>query len=477
MLDHTINKKNHMTSHIISTLISRIDSFPPLPTVATRVMELTADPDSSTQELMKVVNADQSLAIMILKMANSPFFGLSRNIDSLTQALTLLGFKEVRNMVLARAVFDSFKNVEHGHEFEIQQFWRHSFLCGLGARIIGVELRWVDLDFFVAGLIHDIGKLVMHMTFPLEYSRTIEAAGKVKQMAFKAEKGIFGVTHDEVGMMLLKRWMFPESLIAAVGYHHSPREAKAEPRFPIVIHAADILAHLDGLPGNFQAEGLPEGEYFGPEMVNLFQENGFEWDDATPSEIPESVGGAKGKRIRCFRAVFTVRGGWMATLLSRRFKICLMEKFGFWLSTIVSSCGSSPESCFANRVLRSYWRKMAKKAMEMVELCTPDCILLDVLMPKVHGQAFLSWLRKKHRTLPVFVVSGIEGQPGLVAAMEALGIAGWIPKPSNPKKIAKMIREAVAPFKETTDADLETTTSDDAPTEEMTQEEQKAPKP
>jgi len=284
-----------MTSHTISTLIFRIDNFPPLPTVASRIMELSADPESSTQDLMKVVNADQSLTIMILKMANSPFFGLSRNVDSLKQALTLLGFKEIRNMVLARAVFDSFKNVGQGNKFKIKQFWQHSFVCGVGAKIIGSDLRWTDNDFFVAGLIHDIGKLVMHMAFPIEFSKTIETTGQVRQMAFKAEKSIFGVTHDEIGMMLLKRWMFPESLIAAVGYHHRPREAKEETRCSLVVHAADMLAHLDELSGSFQTECSPDGEYFGLEVVNLFQEYGVEWSEVTTKKFLQKLAEQKEK--------------------------------------------------------------------------------------------------------------------------------------------------------------------------------------
>ncbi len=102
-----------------------------------------------------------------------------------------------------------------------------------------------------------------------------------------------------------------------------------------------------------------------------------------------------------------------------------------------------------------------EEAMGLIELCTPDCIVLDLLMPKVHGHGFLTWLRKKNKTLPVIVASGIDQQPGLVATMESLGIAGWVSKPSNPKKVAKMIRKAVEPDKETTSANLETTTPDD----------------
>jgi len=119
----------------------------------------------------------------------------------------------------------------------------------------------------------------------------------------------------------------------------------------------------------------------------------------------------------------------------------------------------------------------AEKAMGFIELCTPDCILLDVLMPKVHGHAFLSWLRKINRTLPVIVVSGIEQQPALVSAIEKLGIAGWVSKPSNPKEVAKMIRKAVESEKETTNTDLETTTPDEGQLEGNAKEEQKEKKP
>ena len=88
-----------------------------------------------------------------------------------------------------------------------------------------------------------------------------------------------------------------------------------------------------------------------------------------------------------------------------------------------------------------------EEAMGLIELCTPDCILLDVLMPKVHGQNFLSWLRKKHKDLPVIIVSGIEQKPALVSAMKQLGITGWISKPANPKEVAKRIWEVMRRYK------------------------------
>ena len=108
-----------MDSDTISTLTARIDSFPTLPTVVAEVIEITANPESSARDLMRVIESDQSLTTAILKIANSAFFGLARGVSSLQQALTVLGFTEIRNVVLARAVFSSFKNLRKDHQFNI----------------------------------------------------------------------------------------------------------------------------------------------------------------------------------------------------------------------------------------------------------------------------------------------------------------------------------------------------------------------
>ena len=284
-----------MITKKVSAIISRVDRFPPLPAVAERVLEITADPESSSRELMEVVNADQSLTIMVLKMANSPFFGLSRNVDSLDHALTLLGFTEIRNMVLGRAIFASFKNMGRSGMLEMRQFWQHAFVCGLAARIIGAELEWHGHDFFLAGLIHDIGKLVLAMTFPDEFSKAVDAAGPVTQTSFEAEKDIFGVSHDEVGMMLLKRWMFPKSLIVAVGYHHRPRETNVESRFARVIHAADILSRLDELSEDMRTACLRDGKPLNTGVLSLFQAHGFAWNISTMEKLLRELAQQKQK--------------------------------------------------------------------------------------------------------------------------------------------------------------------------------------
>jgi HD-like signal output (HDOD) protein len=240
-------------------------------------MEVTADPSSSAKDLMDVINPDQALTATILKMANSAFFGLSRTVSSLQQALSILGFKEIQNLVLAKAVFNSFQSINNDGQFDVKQFWEHSFLCGLASKIIAIEIRGASNDFFVAGLIHDIGKLVMYMALPAEFSRILETAGPINHKMFEVEKTTLGVTHDELGMRLLKRWMFPENLLIAIGFHHRPKEAKQMQLFPIAVQVADLIVHLNESSDDDRDEIKPE-EIFGPEIINLWQSHGLKWD-------------------------------------------------------------------------------------------------------------------------------------------------------------------------------------------------------
>ncbi len=280
-----------MSTHAASTLVAKLKSIPTLPTVALRVMEITANQKSSANDLMAVISPDVSLTTKILKIANSPFYGLRREISSLQHAVTVLGFKEIRNLVIATVAFDSFKNLKQDGKFDINKFWKHSFCCALAAKTIASDLQIESNELFVAGLIHDIGKLAMYVTFPREFMMQLEIMNplKIKYTSFEAEKDVFGMTHDEVGMQLLKKWMFPENLLIAVGYHHRPQEADKQSLFPIVVHIADILTHVYEM----QAED-EEGDYFQTELfygdaIKLSQSFGIDWNVSDLSKFQQAL--------------------------------------------------------------------------------------------------------------------------------------------------------------------------------------------
>ncbi len=268
-----------MGSNATTTLIAQIESIPTLPTVAFRVLEVTSNSESSANDLMEIIGPDVSLTAKILKIANSPFYGLTREITSLQHAVTILGFKEIRNIVISTVAFESFKNFKRDDKFDINKFWRHSFYCGLAAKIIAVDLKSSSNELFVAGLIHDIGKLVMYLAFPVEFLKLVDMMSplKLKYTAFEAEKNVFEMIHDEVGMKLLKKWMFPESLITAVGFHHHPLEADKKSPFPIIVYVADILAHVYEMHAEDEENASPDDELFYSDIVTLSRSFGIDW--------------------------------------------------------------------------------------------------------------------------------------------------------------------------------------------------------
>ena len=280
-----------MSSQAASTLIARLQSIPTLPTVALRVMEITANPKSSANDLMDIISPDVSLTTKILKIANSPFYGLTREISSLQHAVTVLGFKEIRNLVISTVAFDSFKNLGKNNKFDINKFWRHSFYCALAAKTIAVDMKIESSELFVAGLVHDIGKLAMYITFPGEFMMQAEIMNplKIKYTAFEAEKDVFGMTHDDVGMKLLKKWMFPESLLTAVGYHHRPQEADKKSNFPMIVHVADILTHVYEMQDEAE-EGEPfEADLFYGDAIKLSKTFGMDWDVSDLSRFQQTM--------------------------------------------------------------------------------------------------------------------------------------------------------------------------------------------
>ncbi len=233
-----------MTTSNLNVIINKIDSFPTLPSIVAQVLRVVAKPNSSAGELAEVITPDPAMTMSILKIANSAFLGLPKRVVTLQHAIAIMGFDEIRNLVLAKAICQSFKSLKKHAKFDIRQFWSHSFLCGLAAKVIAAQSEKLDTEFFVAGLVHDIGKLVIYMAFPEEYCQMAadHIAGGPQLIA--AEKANFSLSHDEVGFQLARRWFLPPNLSAAIGFHHKPHATEKMPDFAIVAHLADLLARI-----------------------------------------------------------------------------------------------------------------------------------------------------------------------------------------------------------------------------------------
>lgn len=181
----------------------------------------------------------------ILKIANSAFFGIPREVATMDKAVNVLGFNEVHNIVLGRAVFTSLKKFSPTNKRTINEFWLHSFHCGLAAKIIAEKLKCPPSELFIAGLIHDIGKLAILIAQPNDYLSILKMeSGTWWRHRLEMEQQQFGVDHGEVGLQLLTRWMFPEQLLTTVGYHHSPEKCNQHILYAIIVQLSDVLSIL-----------------------------------------------------------------------------------------------------------------------------------------------------------------------------------------------------------------------------------------
>lgn len=200
-----------------------------------------------------------------------------------------MGFAEIRNLVLAKAVFGSFRQLKKNNDYDMRKFWEHSFLCGLAATIIAADQKQDACDFFIAGLIHDIGKLVFFMELPEQFLKTVTATSHPPFMTFYKEKEILGISHDEAGRMLLNKWLFPENLISAVGFHHRPLDAKKAPVFPAVVNAADMLVHTMETAAGKNMDPSVLKLVFHPEIVTLLNLHKITWNTDTYEKHKEAL--------------------------------------------------------------------------------------------------------------------------------------------------------------------------------------------
>lgn len=273
-----------MTDSKLNSIIRQVDSFPALPATVNNVMLITGDSESTAQDLMQAILPDQSMCATILKIANSAFFGIPRQVATIEKAVVILGFDEIRNIVLGKAVFTSFQKLQKHNKETTDLFWEHSFTCGIAAKIIAEDLNYPASELFIAGLIHDLGKLAMLMTFPQDYMLLFELSEPNRFRTIIEEHEQYSTSHDEIGMRILKRWLFPEQLLISTGYHHHPEHAPAEKVFPIIIQLADMLSLMYCSPDNLEASDvITIFKDFLPESGELWRANGLPWQ-------PEQLG-------------------------------------------------------------------------------------------------------------------------------------------------------------------------------------------
>lgn len=216
--------------------------IPSLSEVFYRFKDAVDDPDTSFDEMGEIISSDPGLTARLLKIVNSPFYGFSSEVETIPHAISIIGSSQLNDMVLSTCIIDRFKGISP-KAIDMQLFWEHSIATGLAAKIIAKEINMLNHDsIFVGGLLHDIGRLVLCINAPEQFSEIFLKAQTKGKSLLEAEKEILGFGHDKVGEELLKRWKLPKIHQETVGYHHCPLEAPLFNKEAAVVDDANAVA-------------------------------------------------------------------------------------------------------------------------------------------------------------------------------------------------------------------------------------------
>ncbi len=243
---------------IFEKIIRSVDEFPTLPTIYSALSEVMSDPKSTFADAANVISRDQSSAAKVLKVANSAFYGFPGKIDTISQAIFYIGFEEVRNIIITLAIMDIFKKSKDGSGFNPIELWRHSIAVGVISRLIGKLIGVENIEnCFIAGIVHDIGKLLFIRYLEEDYMKTINFAYDNHINIRDAESDILGITHTIAGELVAEKWKLPQNIKKAVRYHYSGIVDGSVHNLTAIIHIADITARMMEL-GNSGDNIIPE---------------------------------------------------------------------------------------------------------------------------------------------------------------------------------------------------------------------------
>jgi putative nucleotidyltransferase with HDIG domain len=247
--------QNLLSDEKVGALVGKIDRLPSLPLVYSELTQVLAQKGSSADDLARVIDKDMAMSVKILQLVNSAFFGRASTISNVNQAVVRLGFDMLKNLVLAAEIFEPSRVMRSNQSFNMQKLQQHVMACASLAQKMFKDKKKAD-EAFLAGMLHDIGKLLLVAENPEPYFLAVDLAGEKHIPLYQAEMAVSGVTHSEVGAYLLGIWGLPYPIVEVVANHHVPQRVQHQ-NFDVLsavylanglINEEEIdLEYLDGL--------------------------------------------------------------------------------------------------------------------------------------------------------------------------------------------------------------------------------------
>ncbi|UCF90663.1 MAG: HDOD domain-containing protein [Desulfobacterales bacterium] len=231
---------------LVQIIVQKDIKLPEIPSIVFELDEVISNPLATAENIAQVVHKSPSLTAVLLKIVNSSFYGFPTKIDKISLAVTLIGTREISGLALGISVISIFKDIPKDI-LDMYSFLKHSLACGLISRVLAAHRNLPQTEqLFVAGLLHDIGRLVLYIYFPREARHILGNSGKSAKLLYEEECEFLGCSHTVIGQHLLRKWKLPPTLSDNVHYHHNPSDAR-RPIPAAVIHLADIMVNGLGI--------------------------------------------------------------------------------------------------------------------------------------------------------------------------------------------------------------------------------------
>lgn len=230
-----------MNTIALDDVLRRTHNLPSLPTVVLELLASMDQEDVNIDTLTSKIGQDQALTAKTLRLANSSFYGMAKQVSTIHEAIAILGFRTVRSLAATAALIGTFAG-RTPTSFNVAPFWRHSIAAAVCARELATHLDLNPEQAYIAGLLHDIGRLVLVTQFQPNYEATMAHRSQYDRGLLDAEQAVLGIDHAAVGLGLTRHWKFPDAVTQAIGAHHGSTSLDLQP-LSLVVMASEVIAH------------------------------------------------------------------------------------------------------------------------------------------------------------------------------------------------------------------------------------------
>ena len=232
----------------LEELVAKVEELPVFPQSVLGIIKLIEDPNAGVKDVEREIIKDQGLTAKILKLANSSYYGLSRNIKTVGDATVLLGFQAIKSMVLATSVSKVIDRELPGYALGKKALWHQSQISAITTRVVAKKCRYAKADqAYTAGLLKDIGKVILDHYLSGDYEKVLAEVNRSDKTFLEVEQSLLGFDHGQVGAQIAEKWHLPLELVEAIERHHTPEKATVNPKMTAMVHVSDVLVMMMGL--------------------------------------------------------------------------------------------------------------------------------------------------------------------------------------------------------------------------------------